>query len=131
MKGRLRTQLSAEGEAKQDEAGAKHQGGMGNGHTRQEPKTNEGVPGRGCQGQGSLGATGEGSPEATSWLRDSYIHSLSLCGVWFEDLGGVARDIGRWPQGSHLAGTVCSRTSSLPHQLFPNKCSFISEHLKY
>lgn len=59
--------------------------------------------------------------------------AVSLCGVWSEHVGGGGS--WKWPQGSHLAGTASSRTSSIPPpvtpQLFPVKCSFISESLKH
>ena len=61
------------------------------------------------------------------------LETLVLASLFRVSLGGSLRiwggasgwGIGRWPQGSHLAGTVCSRAWSVPPammpQLFPIK----------
>lgn len=57
-------------------------------------------------------------------------HSAFPFGLWFENLSGSGWGFGGWPQRNHLAGTACSRTSSIPSpimpQLFPVKRFFIS-----
>lgn len=93
----------------------------------------KGLRGRRCQGKEAAEPPGRCSlvSYASSRVLGSHIHILSLAGVRFENLGGSGWGFGEWPQGNHLAGTACSRTSSiLPAimpQLFPVKHLFISD----
>lgn len=94
-----------------------------------------------CQGGRSSQATWEGTEPRhcptpaflcqllSPWFSCTY--SMSLFGVWFEDLGGSGWDFGRRMQVNDLAWMARSQTSSIPPpimpQLFPVKHSFFSE----
>lgn len=94
-----------------------------------------------CQGGHGVGTQGPRScRQAQGWCGGPHapfpipaLETLVLASLFRVSLGGSLRirggasgwGIGRWPQGSHLAGTVCSRTWSIPFammpQLFPVK----------
>ena len=63
--------------------------------------------------------------------RCSCTCSVFLSGLWFETLSGSGWGFGGQPQRNRLAGTACSRASSIPPpimpQLFPVKHFFISD----